>query len=570
MASGDGQETWKTALRAFVGACVLRLGAFLELPRGSQRIPTVIAWAAGLASLVAIVERFRLGADLTDDAFALAMPYRFAIGDRAFYDEISLQQTAGIVLYPFIWLFVKLTHGSTYLVLYTRMVHLFAFKGVTATATYLAGRRLLKHKALALAIAFVPFAFVPASIPNVGYNVIGMTVLTAGLFMSFVGVAKKEPSYGTLGFAGFLLAVTSFAYPTMIVAAVLATPIVFACAPSHRFKATGAFIAGALFLFVLLAPMVRIEGVLRSLHWHVQVQGRAHTLAGLKALVEFFIAHRPGYYATCILAVALAGITRSRKLTAVVVPAVTLYLVMWNREEVGQHMATLHEVAYIGAFAPVMVLVARPDAQLLRLVALVVPPSFAAAFAAAFTSTQGADALCLGFHASLVLFALCAVRALDHARVEGAFAFTPAFAIVFSLVARMWEYQYRDAPPPALTERIPDGPYKGIYTTADRARAFAEMSMIEKRFDRPPGRVLILYESIGYYLWFRMKPGAHSVWEASYGDNEGLMKYWEPRVTGQGIVIRVKGTGASSIDATLMPPERLLLRTPHFEVYADR
>lgn len=571
MASSDEGQTPAIAIREAIRACARRLWWFLELPRGSQRIPAVIAWAAGIASLVAIVQRFRLGADLTDDAFALAMPYRFALGDRAFYDEISIQQTAGIILYPFIWLFVKITHGSTYLVLYTRMVHIFVFKGVAALATYLAGRRVLKHKAAALAVAFVPFGFVPASIPNVGYNVIGYTLLTASTFLSFVGVSKTEPAYRVLACAGFLFAVTAFAYPPMLVAALLATPIVFVCAPCHRVKATGAFIAGALLLVVLLVPMVRvggIAGIQRALHWGVHAN-QAYSVARLKAVVDTFVVQRPAYFGGCAIALTIAGITRSRALTAIVVPAVTLYLVSWNHEQVGQHMATLNEVAYLGAFAPAMVLVARPDASFARLSALVLLPSFAAATAGAFTSTQGAEAFCHGFHASLVFYALCGVRALERARVEGAFAFTPAFVISFSLVTRLWEYQYRDGPVPTLTERIPDGPYKGIYTTADHAHAFAEMSTIAKRFDRPPGRVLVLYESIGYYLWFRMKPGAHCVWEAPYGDMEGLLQYWEPRVTGQSIVIRVKGTGATAVDAQLMPPERLLLRTPHFEVFSD-
>lgn len=559
-------------VRDFARAALLRLAAFLALPSGKERLPAVVAWAAGIASLVAIVHRFRFGTDLTDESFSMALPYRYVLGDKPFVDEISIQQTAGIVLYPFIFLFVKITRGSTYLVLFVRMVHLFVFKGVAAVAVYLAGRKLLSSRASALAMAFLPFGFAPASIPNVGYNIMGMTLLTAGTFLSFYGVADKESNFRALAISGFLLAVCAFAYPPMIVAPLLATPIVLVCAPSRRFAATGAFIAGGLSLVVLLLPMLRyggIAGIRRSLGWGVHAQV-THTLAGLKAIFEVLYAKRPGFLDWSLFAVLLAGLTRSRILTAIVVPAVTLYLVLWNREEAGVHYATIHSVIYLGAFAPAMVLLARPDARLYKLVALVVLPSFTAAIVAGWASTQGAEATSLGFYAPLMLFALCGVRALERARIDGAFAITPPLAIIGMLVLRLYDYQYRDGAVPTLTERVATGPFKGIYTTPDRARAFAEMSDIVKRFDRPPGRVLLLYESIGYYLWFKMRPGAHCVWEAPYGDLEGMVSYWQPRTTGEGIVIRVKGTGNTKVDPILTPPDRLLLNTPHFSVYRDR
>jgi hypothetical protein len=221
-------------------------------------------------------------------------------------------------------------------------------------------------------------------------------------------------------------------------------------------------------------------------------------------------------------------------------------------------------------FAPAMVLVAEPDARFFKLGAFVVPPSFAAAVVAGWLSTQGAEATSLGFYASLPFFAIGCVRALERARIDGAFAITPPIAMIGMFVLRLYDYQYRDGPLPTLTERVAAGPFKGIYTTADRARAFAEMSEIARRFDHPPGRVLLLYEASGYYLWFKMRPSAHCVWEAPYGDIEGMLRYWQSCTTGEGIVIRVRGAGNAPQDSTLTPPDRLLLNTPHFSVYRDR
>lgn len=568
----EEDEKLGPVVRAFARECLLGLIAFLRLPYGKERIPTFIAWAAGIASLLAIIHRFRFGADLTDESFALAMPYRFALGDRPFVDEITIQQTAGLILYPFVLLFVKITRGSTYLVLYVRMLHLFVFKGAGAVAVYLAGRKVLKSRALALALAFLPFLWVPASIPNAGYNVIGFTMLTAGAFLSFSGVAGDEPNFHALGFAGFFYAVSAFAYPPMVAAPLLVTPLVFACAPKRRFAATGVFIAGGLLLIVLLLPLLRfggVAGIRRALNWGVHSQ-QTHTLEGMKAVAMLIYERRPGFLGWSLFAVAIAALSRSRYLVMVVATGVTIYLLLWNREEAFQHNATLHSVMYFGFFAPAMFLLGRPDSKLLKLAVLVIPPSFVIAVIAAWTSTQSSEASALGFHPAFVLFSIFAVRALEQAKIDTGFAITIPIAVMAMMALRVWDYQYRDGPVPTLTDRVEEGPFKGIYTTPDRARAFAEMSTIVKRFDRPPGRVLILYESTGYYLFFKMKPGAHCVWEMPYGDTDGIMSYWEPRTNGQGIVIRAKGSGSGVLDPILTPADRLIMNTPHFSVYRDR
>ena len=553
-------------------ALLTRFRALVVLPRGRHRLATILAFTAGAACLLALMHRFRLGTDVTDESFSVGMPYRFALGDKPFVDEISIQQTAGIIVFPFVWLFVKITGGSTYLVLFVRALHLFVFKGTAAFAVYAAARRLLKLRSSAIACAFVPFAFVPHSIPNVGYNVIGMAILTAATFFCAAGVAERAPNTRFLFWSGVCYGVVSFAYPPMALAPILAAPLVFLCAPSRRLVATGAFIAGGVALTVALSPALRyggIPGVKRALAWGVH-SNQVHTWKRAYAVVQAIWAVMPAFYPYALAAVIAAAIVRSRALVVIVTAGVAICVVFWTHDEPINAITGLRVVLYAGLFAPPMVLLAKPDLPLLRAAVLIVFPALAAGFGAGYTSTQGPDAACLGAHSCMVLFVVLAARALERAKADGSFVILPACGLMFVLVVRCYDYVYRDSPLPLLTETVAAGPFKGIRTNPDRAHAFAEFSEIVRDYDRPDGRILVLYESTGYYLFSKMKPGAHCVWEMPYGDTDGLLAYWQQHVTGHGIVVRAKGTGAGVLDPILTPPERLLRETPHFKVYRDR
>jgi hypothetical protein len=539
---------------------------------GDKRLATLLAWAAGLACLLALAQRFRFGTDATDETFSIALPYRFVLGDRPFVDEISIQQTAGIVLYPFVWIFVKVTGGTTGLVLFVRAVHLLVFKGAAALSVHAAARRWLRHPSSAVAVSFVPFAYVPHSIPNVGYNVIGMSLLTAGTFLAAAGVAEPDARARTRLFflAGLAEGIMSFAYPPMVAAALLSAPLVLALAP-RRLASTLAFVAGGVAALGVIAPALAfggVAGVRRSLNWGVHA-GVTASSVHVKQLYEALRLTLPSFEVYALVALLAAGILRSRLLVAVVVSAVTLAFAYWFRDDSANAYGAIRTVTYTGLLGPAMILVARPDGAVARGVALVALPAFAAGAAAAYVSTQGVDAASLGLQASMVLFAVLAARALERAGADRTFAMLPAVALMAVLVTRAYDFVYRDAPLVALTETVPSGPFKGIRTTPDRAQLYAELLQITKAYDDPEGRLLVLYEWPGLYLFSRMRPSAHCVWQEYFGDQDGLLAYWRRYPKGKGIVVRVKGTPSGKIDGLVAPESRKIKETRHLVVYRD-
>lgn len=541
-------------------------------PSKRDRVPSLIAWGLGLLCLLAIANRFRMGTDLTDETFSIALPYRFVLGDRPFVDEISIQQTAGIILFPFVWLYVKITGGTTGIVLFVRAVHLLLFKGAAAVSVHEAARRWLKHRSTAIAVSFVPFAFVPHSIPNVGYNVIGMSLLTAGTFLMAAGVAEPDDRVRMRCFflGGCALGIMSFAYPPMVVAPLLATPLVLILA-QRRLSSSLALAAGGVTVLVAVLPSLAfggIAGVRRSLAWGVHANATA-TSDKLREVAVRIWDGTPSFFVYAAAAVFVAWVIRSRLLVALVLPAVTLAIGFYYRDEAATSRCAIHTVMYAGILAPLALVLARPDRAVLGGSALVLVPSFAAAFAASMISTQQVDASSLAFQTPMVLFALLAARALERAGADRTYAMFPGFALIVVLVSRNYDYVYRDAPLAQLTDKVPSGPFKGIYTTRDRARMFAELQQITRTYDRPEGRILFMYESPGLYLFSKMPPAAHSVWQEFYGDQQGLLEYWRRYPKGQGIVVRIKGVPAGVIDPELTIPGRREVETPHFIVYRD-
>jgi hypothetical protein len=543
-------------------------------PMGRDRTPMFLALAVGLVALLASLYRYQFATDITDETFSIALPYRFVLGDKPFVDEIGLQQTAGIVLYPFVWLYVKLARGTTGIVLFVRYVHFFVFKMAAAVAAYTAARRFLGSRALAIGVAFVPFTFTPHSIPNCGYNVIGMTMLAAGSL--FAAAATSEASVQRADrlwvSAGALFAVMAFAYPPLGLAALFAAVAVPFCAAHRRIRSTFTFVGGGAGGGLVLASALAfggVAGVKRTLAWGNQGPEMQRSMsATAKAMIDAFIANMPAVTPYLLAAIAIAWISRSRSMRVLVALAIVPAIVWSWRDEhtcIGAHRI----VTYVGAVAPFTLLLTKPDRVLLRGAAMVVLPAYVAALACAVASTQHLDNAALGFYPAMVLVAILVARAIERAGSNASLALVPAAFLMLSMVTRGYDFVYRDAPFAQLDTLVTAGPWKGLRTTRDRKEMLEEIWDICRRFDQRGGRFTVLYEGPGLYLASRMAPGAHSVWEESYGDLAGWLDYWRAKNTGRGIIVKRRGMATTHLDAIMAPAERKVFETRHFIVYRE-
>ncbi|MDB4945557.1 MAG: hypothetical protein JWP97_5091 [Labilithrix sp.] len=534
----------------------------------------LLALAAAVGIALALAHRCRFGADSSDEGFSIALPYRFALGDRPFVDEISIQQLSAIVMWPIVWLFTKVTGGSTGLVLFMRGVHFVVIKGVGALGIHAAARRWLRYPSSALAVTLVLFTIVPYSIPNAGYNAMGMAFLAGGTFLVAAAVGEQDARRRDrlLFLAGALEAVMIFAYQSCALATLVTVPLLFACAPDRRLRAVLAFAAGGFTAALLLLPSLAwggVAGVKRSLGWGIHTQ-QTHGLAKAEQVLSELWSTLPAFYPYAVAGTVMAWISRARWLKALVAIGTTAAMLLLYRTQSAAVTTTGLTAIYCGAIAPLLLPIARPDARLVRGVVLVMVPAYVAAVAAAVLSTNGAVSGFIGMAAGVVLFALLAARILEDATREPVAAMAPALALSMLFLTRFYDFVYRDAPLDDETALMDAGPFKGIHTTKDRVDAAHELLDVFRRYEQKGGRVMFLYETSGAYLFTKMRPGAACVWEVPHAGQETLLPHWQHYPHGKGLVIKVRGYGAGVIDDIVAPPDRKLLETRYFTVYRDR
>src|ERR1043165_8922516 len=104
----------------------------------SRSFATPIGAVICVAAIAVLCWRMLHGIDLTDEAFYIALPYRFALGDRPFMDELNIAQTAGLLLYPFVKLYVLIVGDTTGIFLFIRVLYIVVFGMVGWSAHALA------------------------------------------------------------------------------------------------------------------------------------------------------------------------------------------------------------------------------------------------------------------------------------------------------------------------------------------------------------------------------------------------------------------------------------------------
>lgn len=91
-------------------------------------------------TFVLLLYRITLHADNMDEIMNLNIAYRIVLGDIPFYHIQETYQFGALFMVPFLWLFVKLTGGTTGIILYARVVYIVVLV-ICAIVTY----RLLRN-----------------------------------------------------------------------------------------------------------------------------------------------------------------------------------------------------------------------------------------------------------------------------------------------------------------------------------------------------------------------------------------------------------------------------------------
>ena len=486
-----------------------------------ERVMLAVAALLSAVALVAVFWRLRRGIDFTDEAFYLALPYRFALGDQPFVDELNIAQTSGLLLYPFVKLHVAV-RGSTGIFLFIRILYVLFFSLVGWTAYQLGSTRLPRHAALLAGTACI--AFLPYGIPGLSYNTLGCGLLAIGLFVttrSLVAPPEEAPKLlrDPLTWGGFALGAATFAYPTLVVGAAVSTAAVFALANGRRVSAAVRVAIGGGLFVAIVSPLFLWAGVrnMREMLAYSGAGAVASSTGKLTVLWNQFVAQHPELPMMMVaLSVAASLSRRWPRLVALFLPFLPL---LARGALVGSTATSLGYVASFALTAPLLAVALKEFRVGLTLVVGVWLPSVLCGAASAYTSSNGAVAAGLGLYPAaivsgilLAMWIVELVRPLQSAELRGVFGFAPA-TLLYVLVKIVLQNDavYRDGHVATLTTMVTEGPYKGLYTTPERQRSLAKTSADIVAHAKSQ-RALFYYDFPAGYLIAGQRPLVSSAW----------------------------------------------------------
>lgn len=485
-----------------------------------------MACAVALAFVTLAVMGWRIlhGIDLSDESFYVAIPARFAMGDKPFVDDLSIAQTAGLFLYPFVKAYHSLI-GTSGIFLFVRALFVIFYAGIGWSVYVLARPHVSRPAALLVATACI--CFVPYGIPSLSYNTISVGLFSLGLFFSARWLlAEEDPPFwrSAMFWAGFLHGASGFSYPTLGLSIVAALVTTIALARGRRLRALVLYGSGGLSFGLVALPVMASAGL-------GQLRAMVYYTVGAKPsdgfVLDIIVARLVAFYANhpellpALVACAIAAFTVRRwpRPTAL---ALVLFPLLARGSALTGYMGSLGYVACFGLMGPVLALGLR-DRRRARVLGIgVALPSVIGGLVWALSSGNGVIAAGMGLFPSAIVTGLILAILIEEAMAESAPSgwsrFRPALALAPAvLVVTLLQYAnaengyYRDGPKAELTVRIDEGPFWGLYTTPKSAAFLHELSADLRTYRGAPGDRLYCNVPASYVIADR-RPLVAAVW----------------------------------------------------------
>lgn len=226
-----------------------------------KKILQILPYAAIALVAASFFVRAFYGFDWSDECYNLALPYRFALGSRAFIDSWDADQTYALLLAPVLWLYRLVVGNMDGILLFMRLL----FVLVQTAVSLLVYRVMLKlcgSRTVALVAAAICLSFAPYSISSFSYYTLScLLMIVAAMLVISLYLTESTARITVLStLAGVTYACACVAFPCCI--AVLPSFILLLCAVRPRVKkqegsqktlrALAFFLSGFLFIGILV------------------------------------------------------------------------------------------------------------------------------------------------------------------------------------------------------------------------------------------------------------------------------------------------------------------------------
>lgn len=460
--------------------------------------------------------RLFYGVDFTDEAFYVAVPYRFVLGAQPLVDETNIvQQTPAVLLFPFVALWHWLV-GIEGLVLYARHLH-FLFTAGVAASVLVSLRRLLDDSVSSAVYAAAAVAFVPFGIHALSYNTFASGFFTAGCFLGAAWAIRGGRSF--LVGAGCAHGLAIFTYPTFALPVACCFAVLYAASRARSLRAlVPALVPTAIGMLVTVAFFVhRGFGTIDALVAQTADFGDQGGGLGEVADIASFVWTSFTYkYAAAALLLA-AAVARLWRPGAALAPLVLLPVAALPADLRTSASATIYVTSF-ALLAPFLVAVLlRDNALARRLLLLIWIPAAVAGVTTALSSANGPINVAIGFFPALI--ATAALIGLALQRVSRA-DLVPAVVLLAIGVALQYLSVYRDAGIQHLTTSVADGPYAGIYTTAAKRDFLTALDRDLGAAVGPDCRIVFYDTFPAGYLLGHGRPATNATWLLDVADED--------------------------------------------------
>lgn len=544
-----------------------------------------------------VFTRLRYGVDFSDESFYAVVAQRLALGDRVFVDELNLRSTAGLLLAPFYWAYLKIAGGTEGVMMFLRHLY-FALQLLTAGCVFWFASAFTR-RAYAILAAALPVAFVPFSVAGWGYNTLSCFLLTCGIAVILGGVARGHQRV-CFAVGGLIHGLACLSYPPLAIPVGVCAVAVWLAARSggatSKWRSVLTYISGVGVVGVI-AGIAIVPNMLDA--WPAmmayekqltQPRGWDKWIAVINA-VQTYSPASPASLATFVVALLLSwsSVTARR----LVLPLMLAYTVYFFYRYIPPHTAwypahtlSLHLVIFVALLGFLFVLAGDKRPKDLVLLFGGIAPSFLAGIITAMASANlGCMNGGIGIFAGAVVSVVALSRAIDAPDEPAGTALRPRAplwsrlllsvslaAVPFGIMDPFLEWTYGDHAVSSGQTLVKNGPFKGLYTLPWKAARAEEIHAALTSLVKPGDRLLSYYDFPAAHLSVPTRPAVPTSWTDIRGIYDGaMMDYYKARLTGQAYVIVINGrTGRTpAFEALTQNPARLVKSGTWWRIYRE-
>ena len=458
--------------------------------------------------------RMTIGVDLSDESYYLSFVDGWLKTGFHHSDALVIHQTAELLIFPFVKIFVALQTSEQGLALFNRFLYLGA--SLIAGLCFYRFARLRHTLPVAVLSGILITSFIPFSLPSPSYNTLAMSGLICALASYAVFAETHRIRWAIVSSAGWMICV--FAYPTFI--AVLICFLVVIAFQDARVSAFRRYLSWCL-CFQLLGAVIlvsaygvdRLEQILMFTSASLQVTRAADKLTKAVLLV---VSSRvfTGLCIASMIVGAVAGRRRMPEAKSWIVVAGIVAILTADSLAGPTLFAVTHDYVFLLAIAGTAF--------------------FAANLIHGQSSRRPLDPLFLvGLFAGIVT-SLTATNSIVNFAIGGFVCVAFFLLAVFSGETRMWphlvllasvtglfllgdfQYVYGEGDNPAESasaERVRSGVFAGLLTSAEKHRAIRETT--DFLATQHGDSVAVIGRLPGIYLLTPMRPKTLSTWDFS-------------------------------------------------------